>query len=83
MKKRLKKRTNVELVKYDRWLYLAVSDDCSNRRGRYTVYAVELGGTKRVTIIGRELTLGWSRRVIESHKARVASNVATSKGVTL
>lgn len=59
-------------VGYDGIYFAIVPDHGAGRRGRYTVYALPAHPTHRThevaEIIGRELTLGQARKVIESRR---------------
>lgn len=53
------------IVKGD-YLYAIATNPYAGRRNRYTVFRLQLGGLNRTKVIGRELPLGLSRRLIRN-----------------
>jgi len=45
------------------YYYFIVPDNCSGRKNRYTTYRVAESPATRVKIIGRELPLGFSKKL--------------------
>ena len=54
-------------VGYDGHYFLIVPDHASGRRKRFTVYRVPASPSRRVNIVGRELTLGYALGIIGIH----------------
>lgn len=52
---------------YDRY-FLIVPNIAAGRKGRYTVYRIPTSCGQRVRIIGRELTLADSKRIVREHQ---------------
>jgi len=50
-------------------LYLIVTDPMAGRQNRYTVHQVSLTGFKGTKVVGRELPLGFAKRLIQKLEA--------------
>lgn len=50
-------------VGYDGAYFLIVPDHAAGRPRRFTVYRVPASPSRRVRVVGRELTLGHARRI--------------------
>lgn len=45
--------------------YLIVPDHAAGMRNRFTVYRIPASPSRRIKVVGRELTLGHAKRVVE------------------
>lgn len=55
--------TIVKRIPYHDRYALIVPDMAAGTKGRYTVYSIPSSPSRRVRVIGRELTLGQARRI--------------------
>jgi len=51
-------------------LYLALEDKMAGRPNRFTVHRISFDGMKKTTVIGRELPIGFARRLANEKAAK-------------
>lgn len=59
--------TSPELCVTAQAVYVIVRDPAAGRSNRYTVHRISRWGQKRTRVIGRELPIGHSRRIVRDH----------------
>lgn len=69
------KNDRTVVIKTDgNYVWVAVGDPASGRRGRYTIYRLYRWGDKHADIVGREIDLRTARRLASKSELKGADN---------
>lgn len=52
-------------IPYEGFYYLIVPDAAAGKKGRYSVYRIPSSPSRRIKVVGRELSLSNARQVVE------------------